>query len=153
MTTRAAIKADAAEIARIVNAAFLVEREFRPGDRTSAAEIEKLIESFLVSEKDGRMTGAVHVSVDSSKGSKGYFGMLAIDPLLQGAGLGRQLLEAAEDHCRRKGCSEMTMSTGEERKELVAWYQRLGYRVTSAAASDNAAFSRPIRVVQMSKPL
>ena len=35
---REATKDDAAAIARIVNAAFVVEQEFRPGDRTSPAE-------------------------------------------------------------------------------------------------------------------
>jgi hypothetical protein len=66
---------DASAIARIVNAAFLAEREFRPGDRTSAAEIEKPIQRdlFLVSEdadraldesswKPPRTTAAAHAA-------------------------------------------------------------------------------------------
>jgi ribosomal protein S18 acetylase RimI-like enzyme len=149
---REATKDDAAAIARIVNAAFVVEQQFRPGDRTSPAEIARLSERdlLLVSEERGTLTGAVHVSV---KGKAGYFGMLAIDPALQGSGLGRKLLAAAEEHCRASGCTEMTMSTGEERKALVNWYEHLGYKITSAAESDNPAFNRRIRVVQMSKPL
>jgi ribosomal protein S18 acetylase RimI-like enzyme len=149
---REATKDDAADIARIVNAAFLVEQEFRPGDRTSQAEIAALIErrQMLVCDQGGHLIGAVQVSV---KDKAGYFGMLAVDPALQGSGLGRKLLAAAEAHCREAGCSEMTMSTGEDRKELVQWYERQGYKVTSAAASDNPAFNRRIRVVQMSKPL
>jgi ribosomal protein S18 acetylase RimI-like enzyme len=149
---RLATMPDAPAIAGVVNSAFVVEREFRPGDRASSAEIVKLIarDMFLVAEQGGHIAGAVHVSVAKEIG---YFGMLAVAPEVQGGGLGRKLLEAAEDHCRKAGCSIMTMSTGEERKELVAWYERLGYRVTSVAVSDNPAFARPIRVVQMFKPL
>ena len=44
-------------------------------------------------------------------GAVGYFGMLAVYAEAQGAGLGRSLLEAAEDNCRRAGCSTMTLST------------------------------------------
>jgi ribosomal protein S18 acetylase RimI-like enzyme len=152
MVIRIATADEAPTVAGIVNSAFAVERDFRPGDRISAAEIVKLIDRdlFLVAEQNGRIAAAVHVSVAKEIG---YFGMLAVDRQVQGAGLGRRLLEAAEDHCRKAGCVKMTLSTGEERTELVAWYERLGYRVTSAAVSDNPAFNRPIRVVQMSKPL
>ena len=100
--------------------------------------------------QEGRIAGAVHVRV---AGEVGYFGMLAVGAEARGAGLGRALLEAAEDHCRRAGCSTMTLSTGEDRQELVPWYGRLGYRQTSIERSTSSAFSRPIRVVHMAKPL
>src|SRR5689334_19653513 len=73
---------DVPEIARIINAAFEVEREFRQGERTSPAEIAKLLEHdvFFVAEEGGRLIGAVHTSID---GGRGYFGMLSVDPALQ----------------------------------------------------------------------
>jgi ribosomal protein S18 acetylase RimI-like enzyme len=146
---RLATKEDAPAIARVINAAFEVEREFRRGDRTSAAEILALlqhdtflVDDRLVGDQEGRIAGAVHVR---TAGAVGYFGMLAVDAEAR--------LEAAEDHCRKAGCSTMTLSTGEDRKELIPWYERLGYRVTSTELSTNPAFSRPIRVVHMAKPL
>jgi ribosomal protein S18 acetylase RimI-like enzyme len=154
---RPATKEDAPAIARVINAAFEVEREFRRGDRTSAAEIFALlqhdtflVDDRLVGDQEGRIAGAVHVR---AAGAVGYFGMLAVDAEARGTGLGRALLEAAEDHCRKAGCSTMTLSTGEDRKELIPWYERLGYRVTSTELSTNTAFSRAIRVVHMAKPL
>ncbi|HEY2028951.1 MAG TPA: GNAT family N-acetyltransferase [Myxococcales bacterium] len=149
---RLATIADAAEIARIVNAAFVVEQEFRPGDRTNAAEIAGLIarDAFLLAEDEGQIIGAVHVRASSAKG---YFGMLAVAPAGQRKGLGGALTAAAEDYCRARGGTVMTMSTGEERRELVAWYERRGYRVTSVEVSNNPAFNRPLRIVQMEKPL
>jgi ribosomal protein S18 acetylase RimI-like enzyme len=149
---RRATPSDASDIARVINAAFQVEREFRHGDRTSPTKIRALLQKdqILVAELDGAIAGAVHVRVT---GPVGYFGMLAVDPQASGAGLGRSLLDAAEEHCRRAGCSTMTLSTGEERSELIPWYERRGYRVDSVEVSTDTAFKRPIRVVHMSRRL
>jgi ribosomal protein S18 acetylase RimI-like enzyme len=143
---------DASEIARIINAAFEVEREFRQGERTSTADISSLLDRdiFFVAEEDGRLIGAIHTSID---GATGYFGMLAVDPALQRGGVGRALLVASEEHCRKAGCTKMTMSTGEDRTELIPYYERVGYRVTAIEPSTSRAFKRPIRIVKMAKDL
>jgi ribosomal protein S18 acetylase RimI-like enzyme len=149
---RKAQSSEAAEIARIINAAFEVEREFRQGERTSREEMSRLMERdlVLVAEDGGRLVGAVHTVVD---GKTGYFGMLSVDPQVQRKGVGRALLAAAEDHCRNAGCTRMTMSTGEDRTELIPYYERVGYHVTAIEPSTSPAFKRPIRVVHMAKDL
>jgi ribosomal protein S18 acetylase RimI-like enzyme len=149
---RWAKEAEAGQIARIINAAFEIEREFRQGERTSASEIRGLIErgSLLVAERDGQLIGAVEVR---AAGPSGYFGMLAVDPSSRHAGVGRALVEAAEEHCRVAGCTVMTMSTGEERTELIPYYEKMGYRVTGIEPSSRPAFKRVIRVVKMEKRL
>lgn len=149
---RRATPADAAVIARIINEAFEVEREFREGDRTSPENVRDLMvrDAFLVAEKAGQTIGAVYVRID---GTTGYFGMLAVDASLRRAGIGRALVEEAEALCRTAGCTTMTMSTGEDRTELIPYYQQQGYRVVSIEPSTSSAFKRPIRVVTMQKPL
>jgi len=149
---RLATAAEADEIARIINAAFEIEREFRQGERTSPAEIRKLMnrETFLVVEQMGRLIGVVEVRIE---GTIGYFGMLAVDPSARRAGVGRALVEAAENHCRGAGCTIMTLSTGEDRTELIPYYEKMGYRVTAIEPSTSAAFKRVIRIVKMKKPL
>jgi ribosomal protein S18 acetylase RimI-like enzyme len=144
--------ADVDAIVRIVNAAFEIEREFREGDRTSAADIRLLMvrETFLVAADAGTLVGAVEVRVD---GTRGYFGMLAVDEAARRAGVGRALVAAAEEFCRRAGCTRMTMSTGEDRAELIPYYEKQGYRVTAIESSTSAAFKRKIRIVNMEKPL
>src|SRR2546422_8133606 len=154
MKIRRATALDANEIARIINAAFEVEQEFRRGERTSSSEVLSSIslrnERFLVAEDGGRLVGAVEVRVD---GDSGYFGMLAVDASVRRGGIGRALVEAAEAHCRGAGCSVMTMSTGENRTELIPYYEKMGYRVAAVEPSTNPAFKYPIRVVKMEKPL
>ena len=152
MRIRRATPVEAGEVARLINLAFEVEREFRKGDRTSASEVQRLMESetFLAAEEEGRLIGVVEVRV---RGDSGYFGMLAVDPSARRGGLGRALVEAAEDQCRRAGCTVMTMSTGEDRTELIPYYEKMGYRVTRIEPSTSTAFKRVIRVVEMEKPL
>jgi GNAT superfamily N-acetyltransferase len=62
-----------------------------------------------------------------------YFGMFAVSPRRQGSGIGRQLMEYAEEYCRRTwGAEKMEMKVLAGRPELVAWYVRRGYCKTGA---------------------
>lgn len=59
------------------------------------------------------------------------FGMFAVDPDRQGAGVGDQLLGAAERLAASElGARRMAMSVIDTRHELLAWYERRGYRRT-----------------------
>lgn len=59
-----------------------------------------------------------------------YLGMLTVQPLLQNAGFGKLLMTDAEHFAKQKGCSKMEMTVIADRTELIAWYQRRGYRLT-----------------------
>jgi ribosomal protein S18 acetylase RimI-like enzyme len=160
---READERDAENIARIVNAAFEVERPVRGpvGNRTSPENVRDLMQAgdrFFVAERasDGsasssEIVGAVFARIT---GSTGYFGMLAVDPSLQRSGLGRRLREHAERYCREHGCTEMTLSTGDFRTELLPYYERAGYRITSIEPGPAAwRLAKPFRIVHMAKPL
>jgi ribosomal protein S18 acetylase RimI-like enzyme len=57
--------------------------------------------------------------------------MLVVKPGLQGSGIGRQLIYVAERQARAAwGSSKMTMSVITVRPELLAYYERRGYRRT-----------------------
>jgi ribosomal protein S18 acetylase RimI-like enzyme len=57
--------------------------------------------------------------------------MFAVDPTLQAGGLGRSLLTEAERIARDEwGCRRMEMTVIVQRDELIAWYERRGYRRT-----------------------
>ncbi len=59
-----------------------------------------------------------------------YLGMLTVAPARQAAGIGKQLLVAAEEYARRELCSCIYMTVFSVRPELIAWYERHGYRRT-----------------------
>ena len=60
----------------------------------------------------------------------GYLGMLCVSPTRQSGGLGRRLLDAAEDHGRAIGIAAMEMTVIDSRESLIAWYVRRGYAFT-----------------------
>lgn len=153
---RTAVSADADAIARVVNAAFEVERHMRANpkeERTSSADVLVLMQqvTFFVAEQDNCIVGAILVRIT---GTTGYFGMLSADSKLRGLGVGKALREQAEEFCRQQGCIEMTLTTGEFRTELLPYYQRAGYSIVSIEPGPPEwGFSRAFKVVHMSKKL
>jgi GNAT superfamily N-acetyltransferase len=149
---RAALPGDAGVIAGLINTAYQVERFFVDGDRTSHAEVLRLLGLggfLLASDAAGQPTGCVYVEV---RGERGYFGLLAVDPERQGQGIGRALIAAAEEHCRAAGCAVMDLQVVDVRAELPPLYRSLGY-VESGSAPFTSPSKRPCRFIRMSKPL
>ncbi|KAJ1552889.1 hypothetical protein HK405_009681, partial [Cladochytrium tenue] len=60
-----------------------------------------------------------------------YVGMVTVQPTAQGGGLGSKLLAAAEVYAvARFGARKAVMTVLEPRSELIAFYERRGYRRT-----------------------
>lgn len=79
----------------------------------------------LLHELDRCIVGSVHLE---RCGDEAHLGMLAIRPGLQATGLGRRMLLAAEAFVVREWRSAaIRMLVLEQRKELIAWYERRGY--------------------------
>lgn len=155
ITIRVAHRRDIGQISTVVNAAFEVERPVRTrGDRTFPQNIEELMargDTFFVAEQEGRIVGSVFVRITATTG---YFGMLAVNPALQRSGIGRALREKAEAFCKQRGCTEMTLSTGDFRTELLPYYARAGYKVVSTEPGPAEwSLSKKFQVVHMAKPL
>lgn len=137
----------------VINAAFEVEKVIIDGDRTNASELTDLLEKgmILIAEDGKELVGSVYIEL---RGDAAYFGLLAVSPDKQGKGLGRFLVEAAEDFAREEGCSQMTMRIVDQRKELPAFYEKLGYRVTSEEPFPEGFETLvPCRMVNMAKAL
>jgi len=141
---RVATAADAGAVVAVTNDAFAMET-FLSGTRTDFERFDELLRAgeFLVAElgegEAARMVASVYVEL---RGERGYFGMLAVDPSCQGMGLGRIMVEAAENHCRRHGCRYLDLTVLSLRPELPPFYRKLGY-----AESGTEPFrpSRPLR--------
>ena len=94
---------------------------------TLAAIVDDPAQRLLVAEGPAGPIGCVQVT---SKGNGlAYLGLLCVDPGRQSGGLGKQLVAAAEE-CARDlfGASVMEMTVIDRRKELIAFYERRGYR-------------------------
>lgn len=130
---RMAADADAGEIIAVTNTAFAVE-SFISGTRTDPESLAGMMRKgvFLIAERSAaeRSHGLLASVYIELRGARGYFGMLAVDPAFQGIGLGRRMVEAAEDYCRRQGCRYLDLTTLSLRPELPPFYRKLGYLET-----------------------
>ena len=52
---------------------------------------------------------------------------LAVLPQYRGRGIGRALLEAAEDHARRRGCCKLTLEVQDDNTRAQTLYQSFGF--------------------------
>ena len=151
---RVAREDEAEELARLISLAYRVEDFFKIGDRTDRTDVLKRMTmgDFLVVEDDRQeIAGCVYVT---RKQEVGYFGMLSIDPARQGQGFGKQLIAAAEAHCRNAGCREMELEVVNLRTELPPFYRRFGYVETGTRPfTDTEQASRPCHFIVMTKQL
>lgn len=140
----------------LVNDAFSVETFFE-GTRTDEAEMTKRLSTgtFLVAKEaeTDRTIALVYAEVE---GARGYFGMLSVDRARQGSGLGRRMIEAAEEHCRRAGCTHIDIHVLSLRTELPPFYRKFGYVETGTEelhAVHDLKTGLKCHVIVMSKPL
>jgi GNAT superfamily N-acetyltransferase len=160
MDFRFASEADNDALVALINKAFAVEKFFKIGERTDAADIAAHLQSgrFLLLEDEAGIAGAVYIELrqPGADGERhGYFGMLSVDPDRQRGGIGRRLIAASEEFCREQGCRFMDISIVDLRTELPPLYEKFGYRITGAEPfpADQMPVSRPCSFVLMSKEL
>jgi ribosomal protein S18 acetylase RimI-like enzyme len=87
------------------------------------AEPDSVILKYVGPE--GAIQGCVYLK---KEGLSIYLGMLTVDPNLQGSGIGKIMLAAADDYAKSAGCQFIKMTVISVRAELIAWYQRHGYQ-------------------------
>ena len=97
------------------------------GERIQA-DLDRARSRIVIAERDGDMLACAHVMDEDGAG---YFGMFAVRPNLQGAGLGKLMLAEAERIAREDwSLPAMRMTVIDVRDELIAFYERRGYRRT-----------------------
>ena len=138
---RAATSADTAAVVALVESAYrgdasrigwTTEADFLDGRRTGADDIASILSrpqsQLLLAERDGTLLACAHVAVEDGAG---YFGMFSVDPSQQGGGIGKIVLAEAERIAREQWrCPTMRMTVIDIRDELIAFYERRGYRRT-----------------------
>jgi ribosomal protein S18 acetylase RimI-like enzyme len=106
------------------------EADLLEGQRTDFAALQDMLKDptqhLLVSD-DGVACVAL---TDKGKGIF-YLGLLTVDPGRQASGLGKILMTEAERFAaHRLGANRIEMTVIVQRTELIAWYERRGYRQT-----------------------
>jgi ribosomal protein S18 acetylase RimI-like enzyme len=104
--------------------ANLIEGDRRTDEYTILEKLKAPGSVFLKYTDNEKITGCVNLQIENDKL---YLGMLGVNPTLQGRGLGRSLLKAAEQWARKNNCRSIYMTVISVRTELIAWYKRNGY--------------------------
>jgi GNAT superfamily N-acetyltransferase len=118
---------DADALAQLINRAFQVERPIFEGDRVDRDGVLTYMQKgeFLIAEDEAGMVGCVYAEV---RGDTGYIGLLSVEPERQGTGLGRKVMEAAENFFKEIGCIKVELRIVSARTALLGFYRHLGYR-------------------------
>ncbi|MFF3896077.1 GNAT family N-acetyltransferase [Streptomyces sp. NPDC001812] len=141
LTFRDAAAADVEALVALIESAYrgdssragwTTEADILEGQRTDAEGVRQVVESpdsrLLTVEREGRIVACCQLE---HRGDHAYFGMFAVSPEHQGTGLGKVIIAYAERLVRETwGATEMHMTVISVREDLIAWYERRGYRRT-----------------------
>ncbi|MDJ1643028.1 GNAT family N-acetyltransferase [Streptomyces pakalii] len=143
LTFRDATEADVPALVALIESAYrgdssrtgwTTEADILQGQRTDEQGVRDVIDApasrLLAVERGGELVACCQLE---HRGDAAYFGMFAVRPGLQGGGLGKLIIAEAERTAKEGwGVGEMHMTVISVRDDLIAWYERRGYRRTGA---------------------
>lgn len=142
-TYRRAALTDVAAVVELVESAYrgessragwTTEADLLHGQRTDTAAVEAAVSAadgplLLAQDSSGRVVGCCQLRAGAD--GVAQFGMFAVRPGVQGAGVGSALLTEAERVAAAElGAHEVQMTVITQRTELIAYYERRGYSPT-----------------------
>lgn len=140
---RTAVPADIPAVAALVNAAYrgetsragwTTEADLLGGQRTDSDAVARLLATpesrILLAFQADALVACAHLARQDDAVE---FGMFAVRPALQNAGIGKRVLAEAEVLARQCwNATRLRMTVISLRTELIAYYLRRGYRRTGA---------------------
>jgi ribosomal protein S18 acetylase RimI-like enzyme len=135
-TIRRAQTGDGAALARCIDAAYAIYAS-RVKDLPAVSDgISDDIDTHIVwvAERGSAIVGGLVLVADEGN-DFAQLANVAVDPRCAGMGLGRQLMQLAESHCRMIGKRELRLSTHVDIPENVQLYEHLGWRETARAGN------------------
>jgi len=90
-------------------------------------------EVFIASRADGKLVAFIEASLrEYAEGCEtspvGYIEAWYVDETIRGQKLGREMMSAAEEWARKKGCTEMGSDTWLDNEVSIGAHVKMGYR-------------------------
>lgn len=135
---RRATRADVENIVSLADAAYrgedlggwTTEAHLIGGQRTDAEAVAGILAApgttVILAELAGDLAACIQLT---KQGDRAVLGMIAVRPELQGRGIGAAIIREAKRICRDKfGSKDIRMQVLHMRHDIIAWYERLGYK-------------------------
>ena len=123
MRIRAFVEADEEKVVELWARCGLL-RPWNDPRKDIARKLRGQRELFMVGEIGGRLVAAVMAGYE---GHRGWANYLAVEPDLQGQGLGRQMMAEVERRLAELGCPKVNLQIRRGNTAVAAFYARLGY--------------------------
>jgi ribosomal protein S18 acetylase RimI-like enzyme len=127
LTIRSARPDDEAAVLALWTAADLIASYNDPATDFRLARAKAGSDILVAVDGRDRITGSVMVGHD---GHRGWLYYLASDPAHRGEGIGRRLIEAAQDYLRAAGIKKVQLMIRETNERVRGFYEHLGFEHT-----------------------
>jgi ribosomal protein S18 acetylase RimI-like enzyme len=126
LTIRPAVPEDEARVVELWRASDLVVSYNDPAGDFRFARGGACSDVLVGEDETSRISGSVMVGHD---GHRGWLYYVASAPHARDSGIGRQMVQAAEDWLRQRGVLKAQLMVRETNTQVVSFYERLGYEV------------------------
>lgn len=137
---------DIPELERLINNAYrgeasrngwTSEEGILKGERIGQETLEGYfnqdhINILKFTDVNGTILGTVYIEF---KNNVLYLGMLAVMPEQQAQGIGKSIMQEAENLAKKHDCDRIAITVVSSRLELISWYERRGYRMNGESIS------------------
>ncbi len=129
--------------------------------RTDLNQLKMIMnkKQLLIAKQNHEVIGCVQVSFLNENTS--IFAMLVTNPIYQSQGIGKKLVQHAENYAKQNGCTKMHLKLltpkewiHEQKEFLKNWYERMGYiRQYDVPFENEKFYVTPCRFTLYSKEL
>lgn len=127
LTIRRAVPEDEPSVVELWRACDLVTSYNDPAADFRFARAGACSDVLVGGDETGRISGSVMVGHD---GHRGWLYYVASTPRSRGRGIGRQMVQAAEEWLRQRGVVKAQLMIRETNSKVVSFYEHLGFEVT-----------------------
>jgi ribosomal protein S18 acetylase RimI-like enzyme len=144
---RIATREDAGDVARLMSGFRDWQGRRAPGDDTIADTVRRLLDDpnaeFLIGGEPAAGVCQLRYRLSVWTGSDDCcLEDLFVEAGARGSGLGRELVQAALERARARGCARMELDANEANEPALRLYRSFGFGSWSEAAGGNDLFMR-----------
>jgi ribosomal protein S18 acetylase RimI-like enzyme len=126
MEVRPFVEGDGPAVAALWDEVFGYQGAHNAPDAVIRQKVESEDGLFFVAAADGRVVGTAMGGYD---GHRGWIYTVAVATGLRRRGVGTALVRRVEEELAARGCPKVNLQVRAENAAVVAFYERLGYRV------------------------